>query len=303
MNMNYTFKTSAAVAFALLAGAVAAQNNVPSAGTVAPWMSTEVGDAWGLGFKGQGVTITVVDDFKSNYGFYGNLSGNTQLLRHGEWTFKEAGMVAPLATMKSQDFTSGTTVRLNRGLNVLNLSYGMYAPAGFSASQIGWSAQERSIISYASKGSAIISKAAGNDAVVIGGANAAGNVDYLNLALRGAQAAIFVGALNSNGTTAAPASLASYSNLAGPDATVQKQFLVVGVEGSKTALYGTSFAAPVVSAYGAILGSKFSKATAPQIANQLLTTARQDTIAGYNVAVHGRGEASITRALAPLSIR
>lgn len=301
--MNNPFQTCAALALALIAGAVAAQNNVPSVGTVAPWMSTEVGDAWGLGFKGQGVTITVVDDFKSNYGFYGNLSGNTQLLRHGEWTFKEAGMVAPLATMRLQDFTSGTTVRLNRGLNVLNLSYGMYAPAGFSASQIGWSAQERSIISYASKGSAIVSKAAGNDAVVIGGVNAAGNVDYLNLALKGAQAAIFVGALNSNGTTAAPASLASYSNLAGPDATVQQQFLVVGVEGSKTGLYGTSFAAPVVSAYGAILGSKFSRASAPQIANQLLTTARQDTIAGYNVAVHGRGEASITRALAPLSIR
>lgn len=84
---------------------------------------------------------------------------------------------------------------------------------------------------------------------------------------------------------------------------MQKQFLVVGVEGSKTGRYGTSYAAPIVSGYGAILGSKFINASASKIVNQLLSTARQDTIAGYNVAVHGRGEASIYRALAPVSIK
>jgi hypothetical protein len=35
----------------------------------------------------------------------------------------------------------------------------------------------------------------------------------------------------------------------------------------------------------------------------LLNTARKDTIAGYDVALHGRGEASITRALAPAKIK
>lgn len=267
------------------------------------WMSPEVAAAWKQGYKGAGVTIMVVDDFRSNQGLYGNLGQGTQLLRHGEWTLKEASMIAPAATLRTQDFNSGTTVGLNRGLNVLNLSYGMYASAGYTASQIGWSNQETSIIGYAQNGKAVISKAAGNDAVAIGSANAAGQVDYLNMALAGAQSAIYVGALSTNGTTSAPASLASYSNTPGADAAIQRQFLVVGVEGAKTGLYGTSFAAPIISGYSAILGSKFTKSTPTQIANQLLKTARQDTISGYNPATHGRGEASITRALAPISIQ
>lgn len=267
------------------------------------WMSSEVGDAWAAGYKGAGVTVTVVDDFRSNQGLYGNLGQGTQLLRHGDWTFKEASMIAPSATMRSQDFNTGTTVGLSRGLNVLNLSYGMYAPAGYTASQIGWSAQETSIINYAQSGKAVISKAAGNDAVAIGSANASGNVDYLNLALKGGPSAIYVGALSTNGTTTAPATLATYSNTPGTDATVQRQFLVVGVDGAKTGLYGTSFAAPIITGYSAILGSKFTTATSTQIANQLLNTARQDTISNFNAATHGRGEASITRALAPISIK
>jgi hypothetical protein len=34
----------------------------------------------------------------------------------------------------------------------------------------------------------------------------------------------------------------------------------------------------------------------------LLDSARTDTITGYDVSIHGQGEASITRALAPASI-
>ena len=303
-----TIRLVALATIGLLAlSAAHAQKSGPSKTAPAPqlqtWMSPEVADAWKQGYKGSGVTVTVVDDFRSNQGLYGNLGQGTQLLRHGEWTLKEASMIAPSATMRAHDFNSGTSVGLIRGLNVLNLSYGMYAPAGYTASQIGWSSQESSIISHAQNGKAVISKAAGNDAIVIGSANASGQVDYLNLALKGAQSAIYVGALNTNGTTSAPASLASYSNTPGADAVVQQQFVVVGVDGAKTGLYGTSFAAPIISGYAAILGSKFTKSTPTQIANQLLKTARQDTISGYNPATHGRGEASITRALAPVSIQ
>ena len=303
-----TIRLVALATIGLLAlSAAHAQKSGPSKTAPAPqlqtWMSPEVADAWKQGYKGSGVTVTVVDDFRSNQGLYGNLGQGTQLLRHGEWTLKEASMIAPSATMRAHDFNSGTSVGLSRSLNVLNLSYGMYAPAGYTASQIGWSSQESSIISHAQNGKAVISKAAGNDAIVIGSANASGQVDYLNLALKGAQSAIYVGALNTNGTTSAPASLASYSNTPGADAVVQQQFVVVGVDGAKTGLYGTSFAAPIISGYAAILGSKFTKSTPTQIANQLLKTARQDTISGYNPATHGRGEASITRALAPVSIQ
>lgn len=270
--------------------------------TVQPWMSPEIGEAWSQGYKGQGVTVTVVDDFKSNSGYYGNFDGTTKLLRHGQWTLLEASLVAPSATFKTKDFsTTSTKVALSRGLNVLNLSYGMYAPAGYAS--IRWGAQETSIISYAKNGQAVISKAAGNDSVVIGGVNTAGNVDYLNNYLKGTQSAIYVGALESNGTTAVPAKMASYSNTAGSDTVVQNQFLVVGVEGSKTGLYGTSFAAPVITGYAAVLGSKFKTATPTQITNQLLSTARQDTVLNYSSSVYGRGEASISRALAPLAIK
>ncbi len=297
-----------ALAATCLAGSPAAwaQKKQPGGGTtptLQSWMSPEVADAWKQGYKGAGVTITAVDDFSSSQGLYGNLGQGTQLLRHGEWTLKEAGMVAPSATLRAKDFNTGNAVSLARGLNVLNLSYGMYAVAGYTASQIGWSNQEKSLIAYAQNGQAVVAKAAGNDAVTIGSANANGQVDYLNLALRGTASAMYVGALSTNGTPVTPASLASYSNTPGSDTVLQRQFLVVGVEGHKTGLYGTSFAAPVVSGYSAILGSKFTRASATQITNQLLNTARQDTISNYNPALHGRGEASLTRALAPVGIQ
>lgn len=294
-----------------LASAAWAQGNgapeLPASGTgltvlaLQGWMSTEVGDAWAQGYKGQGATITVVDDFKSNQGLYGNLSGSTQLLRHGEWTFKESSLIAPSATMRAVDFGTGRSLTLAKGLNAFNLSYGMYAAAGYST--VRWSAQESSLIGFARDGKAVISKAAGNDSgTAVGQANSAGKVDYLARDLIGRPTAIFVGALDRNGTVDAKATIASYSNIAGSNATVQKQFLMVGVAGSQTGLYGTSFAAPVVTAYAAVVGSKFTKATPLQVTNQLLNTARQDTINNYSVSVHGRGEASLTRALAPASI-
>ena len=294
--------TSVIAALALL-GSISA----PQAQTTTPvwrtWMSPEVADAWTAGYKGQKTTITFIDDFSSSSKFGGNLGNGSQVLRHGEWTRLEGGMIAPLATIRSKDYRSGTTVSLATGLNILNLSYGMYARAGYSASQIGWSGQESSIISYARYGKAVIAKAAGNDGIAIGGTNKNGQVDYLNLALVGTQSAIFVGALNTNGTTANPASLASYSNKAGTNTAVQSHFLVVGVDRAKTGLAGTSFAAPIISGYAAVIGSKFTTATPTQITNQLLKTARKDTLLNYNAATFGMGEASLSRALAPLSIR
>lgn len=277
---------------------------IPAARTqaVQSWMSPDVGAAWAAGYKGKGATITVIDDFSSSSRFTGNFGIGVQYQRHGEWTREEASMIAPSATIRSKDFSTGSAVRLAPGLNALNLSYGMYAKAGYSPSQIRWSAEEASIISYATKGSAVVSKAAGNDSVAVGGVTG-GQQDYLDLALIGKASAIFVGALATNGTTSNPAQLAWYSNYAGSDPLVQSHFLAVGVEGDKTGLYGTSFAAPIISGYAAIIGSKFTKATPVQITNDLLNTARTDTLLNYNASVYGKGEASLSRALAPVSIR
>ncbi|MGX7874321.1 S8 family serine peptidase [Mesorhizobium sp. ORM6] len=269
---------------------------------VPSWMSPDVGAAWAAGYKGQGVTMTIVDDFSSSTRFSGNFGLGVQYQRHGEWTREEAGMIAPLAAIRSKDFSTGSAVSLASGRNVLNLSYGMYTTAGYSVNQIWWAPEEASIISYASTGSAIISKAAGNDSVAVGGVTG-GQQDYLDLALIGKQTAIFVGALSTNGTTTNKAQLAWYSDYAGSNPLVQSHFLVVGVDGSKTGLYGTSFAAPIISGYAAIIGSKFAKATPTQITNDLLNTARTDTLVNYNASVYGKGEASLSRALAPVAIR
>ncbi|MFV0384762.1 S8 family serine peptidase [Paracoccus sp. (in: a-proteobacteria)] len=269
-----------------------------------PWMHPDIADAWSQGFYGQGTTMTVIDDFTSASVYTGDLGTGSVQQRHGEWTSAITTMVAPSAKLAKQDFSSTRAVSLaRRGLNVLNLSYGMFGDAGYTASQVGWSPREASIISYASTGAAVVSKAAGNDAVAVGAVNGAGKVDYLDSALVGKQSAVFVGALDRNGSIDAPASLAWYSNYAGDDPAVQNQFLTVGVEGSKTGLYGTSFAAPVVTGYAAILGSKFTRATPAQITNQLLDTARQDTVTNYDPARFGRGEASLSRALAPAAIK
>ena len=264
------------------------------------WMHSDLPGAWNIGtgneYLGQGATITVVDDFSSRYGYWGNLENSQQLLRHGEWTLLEASLIAPSATMAEDDYSRGGKVKLANGFNVLNLSYGMYATTGYNVDQLLWSQQEASIISYAENGQAVISKAAGNDSVAVGTGNSDGLEDYLATALIGAQSAIFVGALDGNG-----GSLAWYSNYAGQDSAVQAQFLVVGVDGDLTGLYGTSFAAPIISGYAAVLSSKFTSATPTVVASQLLSTAI-DTFAGYNVTIHGQGEASISLALAPLSI-
>lgn len=303
MTLRLKYLVTTAVAALALLGGVSTSIAQTTSPVLRSWMSPDIADAWTMGYKGQKTTITIVDDFTSGSKFTGNLGTGTLRYRHGEWTRLEASMVAPLATIRSRSFYTGTTVPLATGLNVLNLSYGMYAKGTYSLSQLRWSAQESSIINYAKNGRAVIVKAAGNDGVAIGSANAAGNKDFLNLALVGTQSAIYVGALTTNGTVASPASLASYSNKAGTNTAVQSHFLVVGVESSKTGLAGTSFAAPIISGYAAILGSKFTTATPTQITNQLLTTARKDTLLNFNASTYGMGEASLSRALAPLTIR
>jgi subtilisin family serine protease len=286
------------------------QASATTAAVVTPkiqnWMSPEVGTAWSAGYSGKGTTITVVDDYSNTSKFSGNLNGTVQSQGHGYWTSQEVGLVAYSATINRQDFNTGrnTSVPLAKtGLNVINASYGMYASGAYINYNFTYGAEETSMINYAKGGNAIIVKAAGNDGINMGTVNTSGNFDALNKSLKGLPTTIYAGALSTNGTTSSPASMASYSNKAGTDVTTQKQFLVVGVDSSKVGIAGTSFAAPIITGYAAILGSKFSTATPTAITNQLLNTARTDTVKNYNAAVYGRGEASLTRALAPVSIK
>lgn len=292
-------KTALAVACGLVLAALALPAPAAAQSREA-WMSADVSLAWARGFKGQGVSISVVDDYTYDP-FSGNLTGRTERKTHGQWTSQQAGLIAPRATVYRRSYyNEASALPLRAGLDVINLSYGISAAPGLGG--LDYEPLEDSIINYAQTSQAVVVKAAGNESVRIGGVDAYGEVDYFNVDLIGAESAIFVGALNRNGTTSSKASLASYSNRPGTNTTVQGQFLVVGVNESQMKMAGTSFAAPIVSGYAAILGSKFTTATPDQIVDQLLSTARKDTIANYRASVHGQGEASLSRALAPSSL-
>ena len=129
---------------------------------------------------------------------------------------------------------------------------------------------------------------------------------------------LIVGAVSSNGSTSQPSSLSSYSNTAGSDPDLQGRFLLAfdstpysdgNVAFNGTTLntgVGTSYAAPRISAYVAIVRSKFPNLNASNTASILLDTARYDTLAcsktaqGCDPAIYGKGEASLSRALAPV---
>lgn len=315
--MTHTLKISVFAFAALTAGATLAQVsglkldrlNIASNKTPAPWMSPEVGEAWRQGYWGQGTTISVVDEFSGPGLIRGNLSGRVQFQRHGEWTALQASLVAPQAKIQRLDYVNPVnSIPLNPGLNVINASWGAVDSPGLSFEQVSANFNGfKAVVDIAAKGLAVVAYATGNDAVATTGPlvfNGVQQIDYTSKYLRGTPSTIFVGALSSNGSVSKPAQIASYSSFPGADAVVQNQSLVVGVDARKNGnLRGTSFAAPIIAGYSAILGSKFVTATPTQVANQLLDTARKDTIAGYDVALHGRGEARITRALAPASIR
>jgi subtilisin family serine protease len=78
----------------------------------------------------------------------------------------------------------------------------------------------------------------------------------------------------------------------------------VAVNGSNMGVtQGTSFAAPLVAGYAAIVSQKFPNLTAANTSNIILDTARYDTLScnpSCDPTIYGKGEASLSRALAPV---
>ena len=98
---------------------------------------------------------------------------------------------------------------------------------------------------------------------------------------------LLVGALGADGN------IAPYSSKAGGAAD---RFVVasgISTSGSQ----GTSFAAPVVAGYAAIIQQKFPNSTGAQVSQAILDTAIMKP--GWDAATYGRGQASLTNALAP----
>ena len=174
---------------------------------------------------------------------------------------------------------------------------------------------------------AVIVKAAGNDAIP---ADKEPLVKALAANSTINPRLLVVGALNMAGFTNAPATISSYSNTAGTNSSVASRFLVasgttpfstgylalngvpieattsVDPNGVILGNVGTSYAAPRVAGYEAILRQKFPNLNAEKSASVLLDTARYDTLScntqtgGCNPSIYGKGEASLSRALAPV---
>jgi hypothetical protein len=289
--------------------ALAAFTTSATAQTTEKWMHTDVGSAWAQGFKGQGTRIYVVDDFRMSF-INGTMKGVTGTrANHGVFVAAEIRAEAPLAEVVQRQWTTSIPLTFDpKKLDVVNMSYRIHINSRVAPRNVFLMGEEQSIVNGAKSGQALIVKAAGNDGknVTVTGNLPSGVYDVLNvkLAETRSNSLIFVGALEKHGTTAKSTSSAWYSTVAGSDPEVQKRFLVVGVDSAKMGnLAGTSFGAPQVSAYASILGSKFKGASETAVAQQLLTTARADTINGYSPALHGRGEASLSRALAPKAIK
>jgi hypothetical protein len=275
------------------------------------WQHADVKLAWRLGFKGQDAVVHVHDQFDGdliNINLKGSKRGKDYVkMTHGDIVSDLVRRTAPLSSIERRQWDDGNISLQTGRLNVVNASYGR--GGSINEADVAY-AQTLQLVTLAHSGQAVVVKAAGNSAKPLSNQ---GGGDAINMALKTADAVIFVGALQDHGSTVKTvrlgpwsvsvggASNASYTNTPGRDADYQQRFLMVGVPNNMS-VQGTSFAAPQISAYAAIVGSKFLQATPMQITNQLLSTARKDTISGYNLAIHGQGEASLSRALAPSAI-
>jgi subtilisin family serine protease len=234
---------------------------------------------------------------------------------------------------------AGTNLTSSKAINVINMSYGLPAPtnnwycnngcgiapttAVYNAGIAATATDHNNLINYLNGVTSITNLSNFSNAVII---NAAGN-DNLDtkysltaLALSGntnvASRLLVVGALDKNGTVASPATKASYSNYAGSSSAISDRFVMangtmpwtagsVKIGGTNFAgdYSGTSFAAPLVAGYAAIVMQKFPNLSAASTSNIILDTARTDTLSCHpscSSAIYGKGEASLSRALAPV---
>jgi hypothetical protein len=185
-----------------------------------------------------------------------------------------------------------------RTFKVVNLSFG-----GSSTAPVANTASYAAQLAYANTSAtpdAVFVKAAGNFSCVV----SQKNCDPLNAVFYYAtpfkDKSILVGAL-----TQAGGLMAGYSNKAGNFAD---RFVVADGRGIARfdGVYdeGTSFAAPRVSGYAAILRQKFPNLNAAMTSSVILDTASWNSAWGAKnagtQAIYGQGEANLGRALAPV---
>ena len=298
----------------------------------------EVLAAWNQGWIGQGIKVMIEDDIEKEHGvvtatlvsryapgasLYGinvfSKTSNGQVfdntLGQIPSTYPNTvklGMVNASYTAAMADLLKSQKPWTNDALLQARIDFTPLAMVTVNRFKDAGLSGQLARFSYAD---AVITKAAGNDSIK-------SEFEPLNWFLAKdtstSERLLIVGALDHAGSKTNRAELATYSNTAGDDNEVQNRFLLasgtvpfdpgtVAINGVPVKLtQGTSFAAPRVAGYVAILRSKFTNLNASQSANILLSTASYDTLAcfqkpgGCNPAIYGKGEASLSRALAPV---
>jgi hypothetical protein len=303
----------------------------------------EVIDAWNKGWTGKDVNVLIEDELTGQHGVITGLLAYRYAPGANYYGFNIVGnSFATQVFFNQLENPQSGAYGSNIKLGVVNQSYtaNMSALIGRNQNSGAWTTDELSRARIAYTGSqvstinrmkdagvtgqltqfkfsdAVITKAAGNDSILA-------EYEPLNWFLAKDDninsRLLIVGALNQAGSVdSTSTTLATYSNTAGNDADVSSRFLVasgttpfysgqVAIGGRSVSQGdGTSYAAPRVAGYVAIVRSKFPNLNASNTASILLDTARYDTLtcyktpAGCDIKIYGKGEASLTRALAPV---
>ena len=290
----------------------------------------DVISAWNQGWTGKGVTIVIADYLLQNHGvittslaaryaigasFYGIPLDNDWYSSSTSNVFNISGGYANLSA------TNAGVINLSFGANYtsgVSDSARLVVDNNFSTLRTNWLNILQGTAGYVYNGlnltDAVITKAAGNNSIAADKESfVKAYADNQNLQTR----LLVVGALSydSNGKGV----IASYSNTAGSYSNVSNRFVVasggtpftygdISVNGymvpdSAMGEVGTSFSAPRVAGYVAIVRSKFPNLDAVKTSSIILDTARYDTLSCYpscSASIYGAGEASLSRALAPV---
>lgn len=306
----------------------------------------DVIDAWNQGWTGKGVNILMVDSFGvgQNHGVTTTLLAARYAMGaflYGTSSSMDYSWSLPGDVIRNYSGTIAIPSVPNTSFGVVNNSFGLniWFVAGhsgtFTPAEIATANADPFFMALADVWSkaldgrifwtgfnltdAVITKSAGNDAVTANNELLSKTYAY-NSSI--APRLLIVGALNWAGFTNSPATIAAYSNTAGTDLKIQNRFLVasgttpfgnfdLAVDGNpvtSSGNEGTSYAAPRVAGYAAIVRQKFPNVTGANTADIMLQTARYDTLSCYytvqgcDKTIYGQGEVSLSRALAPVGL-